>query len=324
MLASFMKAPLARSLAQPPVSQNRPTTYTNMKAETIDTTAALESFLNDLPLDSNRPRLFIDLEGNSLSRRGTLSLITILVEPRHTVHLIDVHVLGKQAFTVASATGTTLKTLLQSVSIAKVFFDIRHDSDALYSLYGVSVGGIEDLQLMELASRPGNKSAVSSLSKCIERDAAISTAEKRAWKAVKEEGKALFDRARGGSYAVFDQRPLSPEVERYAVQDVVHIPSLYEKYDGMLTEEWRKKVQLETLARVALSRSVGFRDGKHLGKGPRAWNPDMLERKRGRGIGRRRSSRSTQVSEEQDDVHVVNDNLVEEERDARLDEFLCE
>lgn len=291
------ESPLALLLAQPQISQHRSTIYTNMEAEMIDTAAGLESFLNDLPLDSTRPSLFIDLEGNNLSRHGTLSLITILVEPRHTIHLIDVHSLREQAFAVASTTGTTLKTILESVVIAKVFFDVRHDSDALYSLYGVSVGGIEDLQLMELASRTGDKSAVSSLSKCIERDAAISTAEKQAWKAIKEEGKALFDRARGGSYALFDQRPLAPRVERYAVQDVLHMPSLYEKYDGMLTEEWRGKVQLETLARIALSQSAGFRDGKHLGKGPRAWNPDMPERKRGRGRGRGRgkgrTSRST-------------------------------
>lgn len=321
MLASLTNPHSHFYLHQPPVSQNRSTIYTNMEAEMIDTAAALESFLNDLPLDSTRPSLFIDLEGNNLSRRGTLSLITILVEPRHTIHLIDVHSLREQAFTVASTTSTTLKTILESVAIAKVFFDVRHDSDALYSLYGVSVGGIEDLQLMELASRTGDKSAVSSLSKCIERDAAISTAEKQAWKATKEEGKTLFDRARGGSYAVFDQRPLSPRVERYAVQDVVHMPSLYEKYDGMLTEEWRGKVQLETLARIALSQSAGFRDGKHLGKGPRAWNPDMPERKRGRGRGKGRTSRSTR---QQDEMHVPNEDLVEEERDARLDEFLWE
>ncbi|GAB7336508.1 hypothetical protein MBLNU13_g09787t1 [Cladosporium sp. NU13] len=276
-----------------------------MEAETIDTAAALESFLTDLRLDSARPNLFLDLEGNNLSRHGTLSLITILVEPRHTVHLIDVHILRKQTFTVVSATGTTLKEILESVSIAKVFFDVRHDSDALYSLYGVSVGGIEDLQLMELASRTSDKSAVSSLSKCIERDAAISTAEKQA-------------------YAVFDQRPLSPKVERYAVQDVVHMSSLYEKYDGMLTEEWRGKVQVETMARIALSQSAGFRDGKHLGKGPKAWTPEMPEKKRGRGRGKGRTSRSTQVSEEQDEMYVSNDDLVEEERDARLDEFLWE
>ena len=162
---------------------------------------------------------FLDLEGNNLSRHGTLSLITILVEPRHEVHLVAVHTLGKAAFTTPNTNNTaSLQQILESETTTKVFFDIRHDSDALHSLYGISVGGIQDLQLMELASRAGSdKSAVNSLAKCIQRDAGISKTEKQAWKTVKEEGKALFDPARGGSYAVFDQRPLAPEVERYAV-----------------------------------------------------------------------------------------------------------
>lgn len=299
-----------------------------MEAEIIDTAAALESFLNALPLDSSaQPNLFLDLEGNNLSRHGTLSLITILVEPRHTVHLIDVHTLGNEAFTTTSTTGTTLKKILESVSIPKVFFDIRHDSDALHSLYGISVGGIEDLQLIELASRTGSdKSAVNSLSKCVQRDAGISGTEKQAWKTVKEAGKALSDPARGGSYAVFDQRPLAPEVEHYAVQDVVHMPGLYEKYEGLLSEEWRGEVQIETLVRIAYSQSAVFVDGKHLGKGPVAWSSDVPERKRGRvrGNGKGKFGRSTQASGEQDEMNVFEHDLAEQERDARLDEFLWE
>ena len=109
------------------------------------------------------------------------------------------------------------------MSIAKVFFDIRYDSDALYSLYRITVGGIEDLQLMELATRTGDdKRSVRSLRQCIERDAAISVAEKQAWKAAREEGKELIDPARGGKTGVFDQRPPLLKIERYAVHAVVH------------------------------------------------------------------------------------------------------
>ena len=178
---------------------------------------------------------------------------------------------------------------------------------------------------MELASRAGSdKNTVSSLAKCIQRDAALSKTEKQAWQAVKEEGKALFDPARGGNYAVFDQRPLAPEVKRYAVQDVVHMPGLYEKYEGLLSEEWRGKVQIETLVRIAYSQSAVFADGKHLGRGPVAWSSDVPERKRGRGRGRGKFGRSTQASGEQDEMDGFDYDLAEQERDARLDEFLWE
>lgn len=77
-----------------------------MEVEMIDTVPALKTFLDGLPLSNAQPNLFIDLEGDNLSRHGTLSLITVLVEPRHTVHLVDVHTLGQQAFSIASTNGT--------------------------------------------------------------------------------------------------------------------------------------------------------------------------------------------------------------------------
>jgi exonuclease 3'-5' domain-containing protein 1 len=292
-----------------------------MDPEIIYTPAALTSFLDSLPQDYTKPNLFIDLEGNNLSRHGTLSLITILVEPRHTIHIIDVHVLGKEAFSTESTNGTTtLKKILQSVSIAKVFFDIRYDSDVLYSLYRISVGGIEDLQLMELATRTGDdKRSVRSLRQCIERDAGISAAEKQQWKAAREAGKDLIDPARGGRTSVFDRRPLLLKIERYAVAAVVHLPALYEKYKGLLTEEWRKEVQRETFGRIALSQGVGFRASTY-GKGPKAWNPDGPKRK----SGRRRTYHSSYANVGRGAMVLSNDDLVEQQRDARLDEFLWE
>jgi exonuclease 3'-5' domain-containing protein 1 len=262
---------------QPLAAQIRSTIYTSMEAEIIDTAAALSSFLTNLPQHIAQPNLFIDLEGNKLSRHGTLSLLTILVEPRHTVHLIDVHVLGNQAFTVAStdsSSSTTLKKMLESVSIAKVFFDIRHDSDALFGLYGIRVSGIEDLQLMELASRNAfeSKRYVSGLAKCIQNYSQLSWAEKQQFKAVKEQGLSLFDPARGGSYAVFDQRPLSAEVAKYCAQDALHMPGLYDVFKAKLSAHWKEEVKKETAARIELSQSAqGVGRGPQNAQGPMGW-----------------------------------------------------
>ena len=100
---------------------------------------------------------------------------------------------------------------------------------------------------------------------------------------------------------------------------------LYEKYEGRLSEEWRGKVQIETLVRIAYSQSAVFVDGKHLGKGPVAWSSDAPERKRGRGRGKGKFGRSThQARGEQDETDVSDYDLAEQERDARLDEFLWE
>jgi len=55
--------------------------------------------------------------------------------PAKHVYIIDVHVLKKKAFETPSATGLTLKAVLESDSVPKVFFDVRRDSDALFAHY---------------------------------------------------------------------------------------------------------------------------------------------------------------------------------------------
>jgi exonuclease 3'-5' domain-containing protein 1 len=246
-----------------------------MEVEMIDTATALTAFLDNLPQPSAQPNFFIDLEGNNLSRHGTLSLITILVEPRHKVHLIDVHTLGTEAFTTPNTNNTTtLQQILESETIAKVFFDIRHDSDGLFGLYGIRVSGIEDLQPMELASRSRfeNKRYVSCLAKCIQNYSQLSWVEKQQFKVTKDQGKRLFDPARGGSYAVFDQRPLDPEVAKYCAQDVLHMPGLYDVFRAKLSASWKEKVKEETAARISLSQSAqGVGRGPQNAQGPKGW-----------------------------------------------------
>jgi exonuclease 3'-5' domain-containing protein 1 len=46
--------------------------------------------------------------------------------------LIDIHILGGKAFSTAGASGKTLKGILESDSIPKVFFNVRNDSDARF------------------------------------------------------------------------------------------------------------------------------------------------------------------------------------------------
>ncbi|KAK3614368.1 hypothetical protein LTR22_027807 [Elasticomyces elasticus] len=174
-----------------------------MEPKFLDNTAAFEKFMSDLGSCDGQPsRLYADLEGNDLSRDGTLSLVTILLELERDVYLVDVTTLGRDAFTTAGADGRTLKAVLESRDIVKVFFDIRNDPDALFGLYEIRVDGIEDLQLMELASRNFSKRNVNGSAKCIERDSTIPFVERRRWQVVKDNGKNLFDPQRGGSYAV--------------------------------------------------------------------------------------------------------------------------
>ncbi|KAK0932881.1 hypothetical protein LTR29_015551 [Friedmanniomyces endolithicus] len=233
-----------------------------MEPKFLDTTAALEKFLSDLGnCDGQPPRLYVDLEGNNLSRNGTLSLVTILLESERDVYLVDVTTLGRDAFTTTGADGRTLKAVLESRDIVKVFFDIRNDSDALFGLYEIRVDGIEDLQLMELASRNFSKRNINGLAKCIERDSTIPFVERQRWQVVKDNGKHLFDPQRGGSYAVFDQRPLSKDI---------------------LESAHRMSRSCRIFVTPVVSQSPTFRGkGQHMAQGPPAWlswHPTRAER----------------------------------------------
>ena len=126
----------------------------------ISSVPELEAFLSSIPRSSI---IYLDLEGSSLSRHGTVSLIAVLIHPQRVVRLIDVFVLGTAAFTTASNNGKTLKSILEDPDIPKCAWDVRNDADALWALYHVGLAGVIDIQLLENASRAGDKTYICGL-----------------------------------------------------------------------------------------------------------------------------------------------------------------
>ncbi|KAL3264391.1 hypothetical protein ABHI18_000799 [Aspergillus niger] len=204
------------------------------------------------------PSIYIDLEGMNLGREGPISIVQIFLYPQHHVYLVDVHTLGATAFDHAATTGKTLRSIFGSDGIPEVFFDVRNDSAAMFHQYQVELAGIYDLQVMEVVTRarPGNYLA--GLAKCISRDAPMTPSEKASWRATKERGKTLFSPQHGGSYKVFNARPLSREVVEYCVQDVQFLPRLWQTYSRALNPTLRQKVQAEVRNRIVLSQSPQF------------------------------------------------------------------
>jgi exonuclease 3'-5' domain-containing protein 1 len=81
--------------------------------------------------------MYIDLEGVNLCREASLSIHTLLIDtgiPTIRVCLIDIYLLGSQAFNTTGIKGKTPKDIFQDEKITKVFFDVRNDSDALFAL----------------------------------------------------------------------------------------------------------------------------------------------------------------------------------------------
>ncbi|CAG9977946.1 unnamed protein product [Clonostachys byssicola] len=242
----------------------------------VDTREALPDVIDGLVgLPTSPPSLYVDLEGNNLSRHGTISILQIHVRTTGHTYLIDVLTLGSLAFSTSGTlhAETTLKSILENDKIPKVFFDVRNDSDALYAHYSINLSGIQDLQLMALATRnPGQRRIISGLAKCIEKDAPLSSVERSRLAAVKARGSKLFSPEKGGSYAVFDARPLSTEIVDYCVQDTTILPRLWSHYDRQLSTAWDERVRDMSGRRVKESQSPAFNGkGRHMALGPVEW-----------------------------------------------------
>ncbi|KAK8013571.1 ribonuclease H-like protein [Apiospora marii] len=227
--------------------------------------AALVDNLYDQPTTS--PSLFLDLEGVNLSRQDpSLSF--------RSSSSLKAALTSSTAFsTPGKACKITLKDLLESDTIPKVFFDVRNDSDALFGNFNVDLAGIQDLQLMELATRAFNRRHINGLSRCIERDCPMTSGERYAWKHIKEQGVKLFAPEKGGSYEVFNERPLPEKVRLYCVQDVQFLPRLWSYYDAKMSEKWKARVLAASKDRVILSQTPDFNGkGQHMALAPKDWS----------------------------------------------------
>lgn len=147
--------------------------------------------------------MYIDVEGECLGRNGSVSLLTVLVYPAEgleRVHILDIHILGSAAFHAVGERGKILKNIFEEPEISKVFFDVRNDSDALFTHYGINLRGVWDLQLMDSAGRPTTQSRglLSGLAKCME-SVLLNEDQITEWNLCKDKGERLWNPDKGGS-----------------------------------------------------------------------------------------------------------------------------
>ncbi|MCJ1429370.1 hypothetical protein MMC29_007284 [Sticta canariensis] len=212
-----------------------------MSIQVIDTTDSVAKLVDSiLNLPVSPPSLYIDLEG-----------IT-------TVYIVDIHKLGAPAFSTEGDVKKSFYAILESDTIPKVFFDVRNDSNVLYSHYQVKLAGVQDLQLMELATRNGPMGLLSRLARCIRNDAGLGLREGMVWTSCKSKGKAMFAPEQGGRYEVFNERPLKEAIIYYCAQDVTLLSKLWSTYNSKLNPFWRAKVAEESQVRIAQSQSAEY------------------------------------------------------------------
>jgi len=190
--------------------------------------------------------LAVDFEGVKLCRHGALCLVQMTCndDPR-LVYVLDVHVLGKRAFTMATPQGTCMKGVLEEQSICKVWFDPRNDVDALYHQFGIMPRGIFDLQLAEVADRRNrglNVNYVQGLYKCLTQCPMLQSEQKVFAERINTLGKRLFEPQNGGNYEIFQHRPLNPVILVYAAHDSRYMLVLYEQYVQAVGQRWTSRI----------------------------------------------------------------------------------
>lgn len=247
----------------------------------VDSTTNLLSLLDNLTsIAVGSPLLYLDLNGVKLGRHGSISIISLHIATMKKLYLIDIHRLGKSAFSTTNSSATSLKTVLESPTMPKVIFDIRINSGALFSHFQISVDGIKDLQLMELATRKGSKDLLAELAKCIEQDSSVSIAAQAEWQSTQEGASQLYDPKKGGRYEIFNERPMRPEVVKYCARKVALLPGLYNTYNAKLRLPgeafWQFQVQKATKDRIKLSQSPRY-DGNAKTKASGPWDKEEIE-----------------------------------------------
>jgi exonuclease 3'-5' domain-containing protein 1 len=165
----------------------------------------------------------IDLEGVDLCREGRVSIIQI-TSRENFVYLFDITTLKEKAFEHG------LKSLLEDVTVGKVFFDLRADCDALFHQFQVHPKNVLDCQIAFMKAPEQRRSRFNiGFRKALLVTGVLSAKQREKMAAIKEAGNKLFSPEHGGSYEVFDARPLAPELLDYLVTDVVVLLDLLEE-----------------------------------------------------------------------------------------------
>lgn len=186
--------------------------------------------------------LMIDIEGIDLCRYGKIAIIQIAT-PDDKLYLIDIIKLGKKAFEVG------LKNLLENENIEKIFYDVRVDCDSLYHLFGVLPKNIIDLQVIFMTTGGKiNSPYVEGLQKAINQVFG-NFSEKNKYNKMKETGKKLYAPELGGSFEIWNKRPLDKQLIKYMIADTT---LLYKLYISIIE---RSMFELDEIKKISIDRA---------------------------------------------------------------------
>lgn len=230
----------------------------------VDTYPLLHKLIYNLTkLPANKTSLYVGCHSSRFRGSASISILTLFMPTRKQIFFLDLHTMGKAGLRTPRKHGASVKSFLESATFQKGLFDVRHTSHLLYICFGITLRGVIDIQLMELAQRRSLSThatgSLRTLNDCIIKDTAISRPGKINFQAIYEAAAKLFDKKLGGSSQVFQQRPLREDLKVYCEQSLEPLPYLHKSYMHRVTslgkEEW---VNTKTAKRLQASQSAEY------------------------------------------------------------------
>ncbi|TGO58053.1 hypothetical protein BCON_0059g00320 [Botryotinia convoluta] len=193
-----------------------------------------------------------------------------------------------QAFETDIPEHISLRTLFESPHIPKVVFDVRDISHFLYTECDISLAGVKDLQLMEVAVRDGVKDNLGDLAKCVELHSPLSSALKKEWEAKRVALLKIESQP-------CEQRPMRQDTMQHYAGEVCMLPGVYRVLCTILRPEkqafWRNEIETETKNRIEASQSPTYNileknrawsswAEEYIEAASESWNEDVFDQAR--------------------------------------------
>jgi len=136
----------------------------------------LEAMLDRLHgLPASPPSLYLNITGLDHGSSATTLKMAIASPQLSEIYTLNLDSLGHLICSAHSSQNITLKSVLESSTITKVFFDGRQASAALFNGYGIRLCQVHEIQMMELATRRDDhhKERLASWQKLIEQEQVV-------------------------------------------------------------------------------------------------------------------------------------------------------
>ncbi|KAF4989030.1 hypothetical protein FGRMN_9402 [Fusarium graminum] len=255
-------------MASTPSTVDSPTQGNETFKTNIVSIDQLKEFLQDLDkLPTKPPSIFLDASGIGQNK---LTDLQIWVPSTNTLYIVNLVSLGTAALSKGDESHPSLRAILESGKISKAGFDIRDLSRLLHTQFNLSLGGMYDLQLMELASRDHGQSKkfLAGFAKCVDQDISNANASKLRWLTPSVSTNMHMSNSLG-------------HVTRRSMRRVELFSVLWAVYRRKLAKPgsafWLSTARAQSGQRVRDSKKkcVGQKD-QHLGP-MRWWDPEQLE-----------------------------------------------